>query len=369
MPCKDDQNRHAESLKLATDLLLMFDGDKQTVLRIVEAQPWVQEIIDERDENVEQTVESAAAHKRKLEEKVKEPWPSNAMQEAIQKATGKTYQEITKATTQTAVTSRKEDDINRWLWQWGEQIEALSEDFPILKDICKGLKRNQYPAALFVGGGLLMTLMTRCTYRFYHRPEELRRLNNSTLIIGDPASGKSFATRLYKLLTQPIVEADQVGKDAINAYREQMRTKGANKEKPKKPKVIVRIHPARTSNAQFIQDMVNSVEEVDGKKMQLHMLTFDTELDNTVTVQKGGSWIDKQSLELKAFHNEEDGQAYSNNDSIIQDFFVYWNFIYTGTPIALKKKVNEQNFGSGLATRLTVIPHRPEEEGERAEFW
>ena len=74
---------------------------------------------------MEQTVESAAAHKRKLEEKVKEPWPSNAMQEAIQKATGKTYQEITKATTQTAVTSRKEDDINRWLWQWGEQIEAL----------------------------------------------------------------------------------------------------------------------------------------------------------------------------------------------------------------------------------------------------
>ena len=249
-----------------------------------------------------------------------------------------------------------ENNINQRLWQWGEQIEALSEDFPILKDICKGLKKNQYPAALFVGGGLLMTLMTRCTYRFYHRPEELRRLNNSTLIIGDPASGKSFATRLYKLLTQPIVEADQVGKDAINAYREQMRTKGANKEKPKKPKVIVRIHPARTSNAQFIQDMVNSVEEVDGKKMQLHMLTFDTELDNTVTVQKGGSWIDKQSLELKAFHNEEDGQAYSNNDSIIQDFFVYWNFIYTGTPIALKKKVNEQSFGSGLATRLTVIP-------------
>ena len=249
-----------------------------------------------------------------------------------------------------------EQNISQRLWEWGSQIEALSEDYPLLKDICKGLKRNQYPAAMFVGGGLLMTLMTRCTYRFYHRPEELRRLNNSTLIIGDPASGKSFATRLFKLLAAPIVAADKVGKDAINAYREQMRTKGANKEKPKKPKVIVRVHPARTSNAQFIQDMVNSVENVDGEDMQLHMLTFDTELDNTVTVQKGGSWIDKQSLELKAFHNEEDGQAYSNNDSILQDFFVTWNFIYTGTPIALKKKVNEQNFGSGLATRLTCIP-------------
>ena len=255
-----------------------------------------------------------------------------------------------------SVMTKANDDMARWLWDWGTQIEALMGDFPLLRDVCKGLKRNQYPAALFVGGGLLMTLMTRCTYRFYHRPEELRRLNNSTLIIGDPASGKSFATRLFKLIASPIVAADKIGKDAINAYREQMRTKGANKEKPKKPKVIVRVHPARTSNAQFIQDMVNSVEEVDGELMQLHMLTFDTELDNTVTVQKGGSWIDKQSLELKAFHNEEDGQAYSNNDSVLQDFYVTWNFIYTGTPIALKKKVNEQNFGSGLATRLTCIP-------------
>ena len=248
------------------------------------------------------------------------------------------------------------EEIGARLLEWGAEIEGMFGDFPILKDICKGLKKNQYPAALFVAGGFLMTLMTRCTYRFYHRPEELRRLNNSTLVIGDPASGKSFATRLYKLLTGPIVAADKIGKDAINAYREQMRTKGANKEKPKKPKVVVRIHPARTSNAQFIQDMVNSVEEVDGQPMQLHMLTFDTELDNTVTVQKGGSWIDKQSLELKAFHNEEDGQAYSNLDSVVQNFFVTWNYIYTGTPIALKKKVNEQNFGSGLATRLTCIP-------------
>jgi hypothetical protein len=86
------------------------------------------------------------------------------------------------------------------------------------------------------------------------------------------------------------------------------------------------------------------------------MLTFDTELDNTMSVQKGGSWIDKMSLELKAFHNEEDGQAYSNMDSILQDFNVYWNYVYTGTPNALKKKVNEQNFGTGLATRLTCIP-------------
>ena len=353
LPCAEDSNRHKESLKLATDLLLMLDGDKASVQRIVEAQPWVQEIINERDENVSQTVASAADCVAQKEKKYASSLPSKAMLEAIQKATGKSYQEITKAQTSAAVT---ESDIERWLWDWGEQIEGLFDNFPLLRDICKGLKKNQYPAAVFVAGGLLMTLMTRCTYRFYHRPEELRRLNNSTLIIGDPASGKSFATRLFKLLAAPMVAADKDGIAAINRYKEEMKTKGANKEKPQKPKALFRVHPARTSNAQFIQDMVNAVEVVDGTEMQLHMLTFDTELDNTLTVQKGGSWIDKQSMELKAFHNEEDGQAYSNLDSVVQNFIVTWNYIYTGTPMALKKKVNAQNFGSGLATRLTCIP-------------
>ena len=354
LPCAADSNRHNESLKLASDLLVLFDGDKQKTLQVLKAQKWVQEIIDERDENVEQTVASAAQRLADREKKYLSQQPSKAMQEAIKEACGRSWQEITQGSQASAAVT--ESDIERWLWEWGAQIEGLYEDFPLLRDICKGLKRNQFTAAVFVAGGLMMTLMTRCTYRFYHRPEELRRLNNSTLIIGDPASGKSFATRLFKLLAAPMVAADKAGIAAINRYKEEMKTKGANKEKPQKPKALFRVHPARTSNAQFIQDMVNAVEVVDGEEMQLHMLTFDTELDNTLTVQKGGSWIDKQSLELKAFHNEEDGQAYSNLDSVVQNFFVTWNYIYTGTPIALKKKVNEQNFGSGLATRLTCIP-------------
>ena len=363
LPCKEDSNRHTESLKLATDLLLMLDGDKALVRKIVEAQPWVQEIIAERDEDVEQTVESAASCIKEKEKKYAGSLPSKAMQEAVKAACGRNYQEVIKGVSGVqeyrSADNTNSTEIEKMLEAWGKEIEGLFEDFPLLKDVCKGLVRNQYPAALFVGGGFAMTLMTRCTYSFYHRPEEMRRLNNCTNIVGDPASGKSFATRLYKLLIAPIFEADKVGKDAINAYRELMRTKGANKEKPKKPKVVVRVHPARTSNAQFIQDMVNAVEEVDGQPMQLHMLTFDTELDNTLNVQKGGAWIDKVSLELKAFHNEEDGQAYSNLDSVLQDFIVTWNYIYTGTPIALKKKVNERNFGSGMATRMTCIPLPP----------
>ena len=345
-------DRHRTSLILADHLRYITDNDPELIEQILRQTPFVKEIIEERNEDVKTTVRSALGYD------FLKGIPKR-MQEAIEKTQNSKPCVCGGNSTFPSGEVGRGVSIDSQLEMWGNQIEALFPQYPILQDICKGLKRNQYPAALFVAGGFMMTLMTRCTYRFYHRPEELRRLNNSTLIIGDPASGKSFASRLYKLLAAPIMEADKEGKDAINAYRELMRTKGANKDKPQKPKVIIRLHPARTSNAQFIQDMVNAVEEVDGEKMHLHMLTFDTELDNTVTDQKGGAWIDKLALELKAFHNAEDGQSYSNMDSVLQDFNVYWNYIYTGTPIALKKKVNEQNFGSGLATRLTCIPLPP----------
>ena len=356
LPCADDSNRHKESLKLATDLLLMLDGDTKLVQRIVEAQPWVKEIIEERDENVAQTVESAASCVAEKEKKYASSLPSKAMQEAVKKVAGKDYREVVKEISQQGQSPMCENGITKMLDQWGAEIEELFGVFPLLKEVCSGLKRSQYPAAVFVAGGTMMTLMTRCWYRFYHRPQQERRLNCSLYIIGHPASNKSMADDIYKILSAPIAAADKAGKAALNRYKQDTKKKAANKEGKDKPQALIRIHPARTSNGQLIQDMLNAKDIVEGKEIQLHMLTFDTELDNSITLQSGGSWINKQSMELKAFHNEEDGQMYQNSDSPVDEFNVTWNFIYTGTPIALKKKVNEKNFGSGLSTRLAVIP-------------
>ena len=355
LPCGHDSNRHKESLKLATDLLIMLDGDKATVQRIIEAQSWVKEIIAERDENVAQMMESAAGCVMKKEGEYTNPMPSPTMQEAVKKVTGKNYREVVKGVN----TDRDEADgmsMYAQLDAWGAEIEALFDDFPLLRDVCAGLKRPQYPAAVFTAGGALMTLMTRCTYRFYHRAYQERRLNCSLYIIGHPASNKSMADDICEILIAPIEAADKAGKSALNRYKKDTKKKAANKEGKDKPQGIIRIHPSRTSNGQLIEDMLNAKETVDGKEMQLHMFTFDTELDNSIMLQSGGSWINKQAMELKAFHNEKDGQMYQNSDSPVDEFRVTWNYIYSGTPIALKKKVNEKNFGSGLSTRLTVIP-------------
>ena len=250
----------------------------------------------------------------------------------------------------------RQTQMEHRLLEWGHQIGELFDDFPMLKDVCGDLPVMQRPAAVFLAGGFMMTLMTRCWYRFYHKPQLKRRLNCSLMVIGDPASGKSVAGELYDLLCAPIKAFDKKGKNAVNSWKETTEAASQNKDKDVKPHAQIRIHPARTSNQTFITDMVNTKEVIDGEEVQLHMLTFDSELDNTLTLQGGGSWINKLAMELKAFHNEEDGQAYSNKGSIQDDFNVTWNYIYTGTPLAMKSKVNNKNFGTGLPTRLTCIP-------------
>ena len=248
--------------------------------------------------------------------------------------------------------------IEQTLYKAGKEIEEFFGSYPCLKEVCYGLETAARPAALFVGAAFLGTLMTRCTYKFYFQPEALRRLNYAVFIVGDPGTGKSFAAQLYKILAEPIIRESRKGMNTMNRYkrkRKQWEDGGMKGDGPKQPHPLIRTHPARTSNKVFISDMIHAVDIVDGQEMNLHMLSFDTELDNATNMQ-GEAWNNKFFMELKAFHNEEDGQFYSNNDSEIGNFYVYWNYVYTGTPDALHHKVNANNIGTGYATRLAAIP-------------
>jgi hypothetical protein len=133
-----NNNRHNTLVDLASHLRYVIGKNPTKITEVVMALPWVQDLAKE-GEDVAGTVRSV------MDFKYHEYMPKK-LREAM-------------ATTP----KLKDDNMARWLWEWGEQIEAMAEDFPLLKDICKGLKRNQYPAALFVAGGLMMTLMTRCT--------------------------------------------------------------------------------------------------------------------------------------------------------------------------------------------------------------
>ena len=350
---KKEVSRHDASLALAKDLYILYDRDQRKTLAALKAQKWVQDIIEERGEDVERTVSDAANYVAAAESEAAKkgknyvPKPSKEMQAAIEKVTGKAPD--------------SGGNIDSQLMKWGEEIGKLFEIYPCLREICRGVQVMGYPAAMFTGAAFLGTDMTRCWYHHYHRPEQERRLNYCIYVIGDPGSGKSFAGRLYQLLAAPIISSDKMSNDAINRYKKELKarqssTKEQKKEPLKQPEVIVRCHGPRTANGVFIEDMNNAMDIVGDKEVHLHMLTFDAELDSNTAASKGGQWIDKSTMELKAFHNEEDSQQYKNVDSVTGPFDVFWNYVFTGTPIALQKKVTMSNYGSGLSTRLGCIP-------------
>ena len=240
--------------------------------------------------------------------------------------------------------------------EWIERIRGLFDVYPCVREICEPHPEKLWPFLLFAAAAFIGTDMTLCYWYFYDDPEKKRRLNYNVLGIGDPAVGKAPLERIEALLTEPMDQSDQLANDAINNYKENSLAKGANKDKEGKPKVIVRKHGARTSNNVFINDMVNAWVEVDGERMQMHMLTTDSEALNSIKMQKGGQWIDKNIMEIKAWSNEKDSQQYANLDSVSGPFYVYWNLVRTCTPPALKVLVNERNFGSGYPLRLYAIP-------------
>ena len=155
--------------------------------------------------------------------------------------------------------------MEQYLQMAGEEIEKLMVAYPCLRELCHRQRTDAYPAALFTGAAFLGTLMTRCTYRFYHRPQELRRLNYCIYIIGDPGSGKSFAERLYEVIADPIIRETKKGTNAVNRYKrkyKQWQDGGCKGDGPAEPKALIRTHPSRTSNKVFIQDMMNAVDIV-----------------------------------------------------------------------------------------------------------
>ena len=341
--------RHDTLVELANHLRYLCGKNAKKITEIVMQLAWVKELSDE-GENVGSTVASV------IDFKYYEKMPKK-MREALERAgaSGDQDSSISPQASSTDIYALLPLD------KWAEELTEMAQDFPCMKELFLNVHPHKLPAVLFSSAALFGTLMTRAWYHFWYEPEIERRLNYCIFIIGDPGAGKNVIEKFYFKIADPMIQADQVGIDAVNRYKDgrterTTSTKAQKGEALKKPIVGIRVHPARTATGEFIRHMLASVETIQGRPMNLHMFSFDSELDNVTKNNKGGDWKDREILELKSFHNEQDGQMYANQESITGMFNVFWNFIYTGTPYALHRKVNQRNFGTGMSTRLAVIP-------------
>ncbi len=347
-----DKNRHNTLTELASHLRYLIGKNPKKITEVVMQLPWVQDLAAE-GEDVAGTVSSVMG------------WRYNErMPERLRKAIGETSPDPSQGGESSSGSGSSEgSDIYDALplEKWAEELQEMAQHYPCMKELFVNVHPYKLPAVWFSSAALFGTLMTRAWYHFWYEPELVRRLNYSIFIIGDPGAGKNVIEKFYKKIADPMIQADGCLIDAVNRYKEgrterTTSTKAQKGEALKRPVVGIRVHPARTATGEFIRHMNAAIETVEGKPLNLHMFSFDAELDNVTKQNKGGDWKDREILELKAFHNEEDGQMYANQESVTGMFNVYWNFIYTGTPYALHRKVNQRNFGTGMSTRLAVIP-------------
>lgn len=240
--------------------------------------------------------------------------------------------------------------------KWCDEIEALFPFFPCLREVCQPHPRRLWPFLLFASAAMMGTCMTLTYYHFYADPTKRFRLNYIILGVGDPASGKGTLSRLQELLLAPIIQSDIMADEATNAWKEMKGNAATNHDTKARDKIYNRMFGPRASNTEFIRSMINCKQVVDGEDTNLHLITVDSEKDNSINMSKSGGWQNRDIMVLKAFHNEFDSQHYSNNQSVSGRFRIFWNQIETCTPPTLKRLVNERNFNSGFDTRCATIP-------------
>ena len=354
-------DRHRTSLILADHLRYITDNDPKLIEQILRETPFVKQIIEERNEDVCATVKSAQGYEflkgvpRRMQNALKIVGASPNPSQGGENGSASTSSPLGRSGEAADVYDVLPLD------SWSEELQEMAEHYPCMKELFVNVHPHKLPAVWFSSAALFGTLMTRAYYHFWYEPEIIRRLNYCIFIIGDPVAGKNIVEKFYKKIADPMIQSDKCLIDAVNRYKEgrterSTSTKAQKDEALKRPVVGIRVHPARTATGEFIRHMNAAIETVEGQPLNLHMFSFDAELDNVTKQNKGGDWKDREIMELKAFHNEEEGQMYANQESYTGMFNIYWNFIYTGTPYALHRKVNQRNFGTGMSTRLAVIP-------------
>ena len=336
-------DRHRTMLQMALDLRYITDNRPENIVCVLKLCRFVQDIIRERGEEEVRGVADTACDRRLYRDIPKR------LQEVLESAG------VSSGDSQADGGAVAKSEIPYELF--AERLEPLLS--PPYSDACRAVERHNWLGAVFAAGAMYCTLMTRCWY--YHFNGARQRMNPQVLIIGEPASGKSFAKELDDQIMCAMRAQDEEVRAAETRYKQEQKKRGTSSKAQKQdalvePEGMIRYLPTKTSNNIFFRRLKRAKEIVEGEQMNLHLYMFDSELDSSISAQSGGAWIGKHDLELKAFHNELSGVDYANNDSINDILPVFWNSVTTGTQISLYKKFTLRNINDGLCSRVAIFP-------------
>ena len=335
-------DRHRTMLQLALDLRYICDNQPDMVDRVLRLCGFVQDVIRERgDKEVSDIAHTACERK---------------LYKDIPKRMQGVLESVGIHVSQPTAAARAVGGVEVPYEQFAERLEPLL--CTPYAEACRGVSRSNWLGAVFASGAMYCTLLTRCWYK--HFDGAMQRMNPQVLIIGHPASGKSFAKHLDDQIMASMRAQDEEVRLAETRYKQEQKKRGTSSKAQKQdalvePEGMIRYLPTKTSNNIFFRRLKRAKELVDGELLPLHLYMFDSELDSSISAQSGGAWIGKHDLELKAFHNELSGVDYANGDSINDILPVYWNSVTTGTNVSLHKKFTLRNINDGLCSRVAIF--------------
>ena len=342
-------DRHRTMLQLALDLRYICDNQPDMVDRVLRLCGFVQDVIRERgDKEVSDIAHTACERK---------------LYKDIPKRMQGVLESVGIHASNTPAAAKAVGAVEVPYEQFAERLEPLL--CTPYAEACRGVSRANWLGAVFASGAMYCTLLTRCWYK--HFDGGIQRMNPQVLIIGHPASGKSFAKQLDDQIMCSMRAQDEEVRLAETRYKQEQKKRGTSSKAQKQdalvePEGMIRYLPTKTSNNIFFRRLKRAKEMVNGEQLPLHLYMFDSELDSSISAQSGGAWIGKHDLELKAFHNELSGVDYANGDSINDILPVYWNSVTTGTNVSLHKKFTLRNINDGLCSRVAIF------QMERANF-
>ena len=342
-------DRHRTMLQMALDLRYICDNQPDMVDRVLRLCGFVQDIIRERgDKEVSDIAHTACERK---------------LYKDIPKRMQGVLESVGIHGSNAPAAAKPVGAVEVPYEQFAQRLEPLL--CTPYAEACRGVSRANWLGAVFASGAMYCTLLTRCWYKHYDGAKQ--RMNPQVLIIGHPASGKSFAKHLDDQIMCSMRAQDEEVRLAETRYKQEQKKRGTSSKAQKQdalvePEGMIRYLPTKTSNNIFFRRLKRAKEMVNGEQLPLHLYMFDSELDSSISAQSGGAWIGKHDLELKAFHNELSGVDYANGDSINDILPVYWNSVTTGTNVSLHKKFTLRNINDGLCSRVAIF------QMERANF-
>lgn len=252
--------------------------------------------------------------------------------------------------------STNEGSFAGWPFEtWASRFDPWFES-PVWKPVCSILPRFSRLNGMLTAASMFGTLLSGCRLRNWYDGSDLC-LTYMTYIIGDAGTGKGDYREIDRLIMEPLRQADERGRKAEEAYAKEIlrlsMTKAKKDDVPEERHFPVRYLPTDTTLKQKLERCMDAYIGFGNEQRQVACYNFESELSSKINYEKN-SWNSSQDFDKKSFDCELTGsesRSSMTRNGLVPAFF---NFVVTGTPDAMQRKINMRNCLDGLPTRLIM---------------